>query len=174
MTSVRAKIKTHYVQEQGNRCCYCNRRQDTENHRLWDVEHIVPRSTHPGFMFIPLNLAVACADCNREKGDDQVLVRARRTTYPTSSTAFKIVHPHFDAFSDHIHQDGYVYLPKSEKGTFTIRACNLLRFAQKYINWDSVISDSRFEQDVSELLRDDRTSYAALNRIVRNLATPSK
>ncbi|WP_146068072.1 HNH endonuclease [Cryobacterium sp. M96] len=148
---VKSHIKTHYILEQSNRCCYCDHHLPTNNHRMWDIEHIVPRLSHPQFMFRPDNLAVSCPDCNREKGTFQMLVNARLVRYPVISAAFKLVHPHFDNFKDHILRVNYVYVPKTKKGTETIRRCNLLRFAQKYIDWPNAINDSRFENEVNDL-----------------------
>jgi uncharacterized protein (TIGR02646 family) len=165
----RAAIKSHYISEQKNRCCYCDIRIESENHRLWDVEHIVPRSTHAQFMFVPLNLAVACPDCNGEKAEMQTLVNPARVTYPASSTDFKVIHPHFDEFSDHIYRVGHVYIPKTRKGNFTIRACNLLRFAEKYIDWANAISDDRFEAEVGTVLGEGPGADAALRRILEKL-----
>ena len=115
LESLRSRVKTFYIAAQNTRCCYCNRHLGTDNHRMWDVEHIVPRSRHARFMFEPANLAASCPDCNNEKADKDSLVNTKRKTYPRNSDAFRIVHPHFDRFEDHIHQIRMVYLPKPRK-----------------------------------------------------------
>lgn len=169
LDSIRKDIKAHYISEQGTRCCYCDRHLATQNHKDWDVEHVVSRSSHPWFMFEPRNLAVACHDCNNAKSDKRVLVNNSRVTYPSNSEAFRIVHPHFDDFADHVYCVGFVYFGKTDKGKQTIYACDLLRFAQKFIDWDSSISDERFEKDVERVLKDEPDSRDALERLVRSL-----
>lgn len=166
---MRGRVKSFYIAAQETRCCYCDRHLGTENHRNWDVEHIADRAKHAWFMFTPTNLAAACPDCNTAKSTTEVLTNPRRVTYPTGSAAFKIVHPHFDRFADHIHRVGQIYLPKTRKGTFTIYTCDLLRFAEKYIAWENSAADSRFEAAVNTAFADGPMAHAAVEEIVGQL-----
>jgi len=169
LEKLRGRVKTFYISKQCTRCCYCNRHLGTENHRLWDVEHIVDRSKHAWFMFTPKNLAAACPDCNTAKSSTEVLINPNRVTYPSNSADFKIIHPHFDNFDDHIHQLGQVYLPKTRKGTFTIYTCDLLRFAEKYIEWGNNAADSRFETEVNSAFSSGPMAQVAVQNIVDQL-----
>ena len=171
LESLRSRVKTFYIAAQNTRCCYCNRHLGIDNHRMWDVEHIVPRSRHARFMFEPANLAASCPDCNNEKADKDSLVNTKRKTYPRNSDAFRIVHPHFDRFEDHIHQIRMVYLPKTEKGTNTIYVCNLLRFAQKFIAWENSAADASFEEEVDIIFDEKATAQAAIDAILAELPT---
>ena len=126
---IRSRIKRHYATQQAFRCCYCNRELLTRHGRVWDCEHVVPRSTHPQFLFHPINLVVSCVDCNNIKSNQQTLVRPRRVTLPTTSADYLIIHAHFDAFDDHLAiLFGRFYLAKTDKGAATIITCALLRY----------------------------------------------
>jgi len=116
LEKLRSRVKSFYIDAQNRRCCYCNRHLGTDNHRVWDVEHIVSRNKHARFMFEPTNLAASCPDCNNHKADKEVLVKTKRRKYPKVSYAFRIVHPHFDSFAEHIYHEDMVYLGKTEKG----------------------------------------------------------
>jgi uncharacterized protein (TIGR02646 family) len=167
---LRSRIKEFYINAQNRRCCYCNMNLFTINHRAWDVEHIAPRSKHPHFMFTPKNLAVSCLDCNNKKADQEVLVNKDRKTYPKHSKDFRIVHPHFDKFEDHIQVRAMVYIPKTEKGKITIYICDLLRFAQLSIEWENSAADNRFEADIDDLFnKNEKISEAAVDSIMKEL-----
>lgn len=50
------------------------------------------------------------------------------TTYPNDSNGFKIIHPLYDRYSEHIELVGDVlYRGKINKGIFTINTCHLYR-----------------------------------------------
>lgn len=65
-------------------------------------EHIVYKDEHPQWMFLPENLCVACPICNEFKGTTEVLVNPKTKIYPKNSNGFKIIHPLYDKYSDHI------------------------------------------------------------------------
>lgn len=170
LTALKARLKAFYIGVQGSRCCYCDRHQATENHRAWDVEHVADRSKYPWFMFTARNLAASCPDCNTAKGAKETLTTPGRKTYPNSSADFRIVHPHFDSFADHVHRLGHIYVPKSSKGKHTIVMCDLLRFAEKYIDWENSATDTRFEAEVNAAFDDDGVmGQAAVADIVAKL-----
>lgn len=91
-------------------------------------EHIVYKNKHPQWMFLPENLCVACPSCNEYKGTTEVLTNPRTKTYPKMSNGFKIIHPLYDKYSDHIELLGDIlYRGKTDKGIFTINTCHLYR-----------------------------------------------
>ena len=156
---VRKEAKQHYVGEQTYRCCYCDRSLHSQHGRVWDVEHVVSRSTHPQFLFEPQNLAVACVECNGEKSNARVLRTPNRKTYPRKSDAFLICHPHFDVLADHVLiLLERLYFPRSDKGRRTIEICGLLRFAYAYIEWDSGIADNSALQNAFRKVMDAKNS----------------
>jgi hypothetical protein len=138
---VKAEIKNYYKTKQNYRCSYCWQEILVNHSATWDTEHIVPRSLHPQFMFEPKNLCVACKDCNLAKSDVEVLVNKNRKSYPNISLAFKIVHPHFDNYEEHISiHIGHIYKAKSDKGKFTIINCDLLRFSYGHFGFDTALA----------------------------------
>lgn len=151
LADLKGRIKQHYVAEQGYRCCYCYQVIYTEHGRNWDLEHVIARSIDKRFMFEPRNLAIACIECNQEKGNEPV-ARTDRVRFPTRSESYYIVHPHFDDWEEHLEIEGEVtYRALSEKGKFTIYHCDLFRFWERRAKIDRPIRDSRFERDIGEL-----------------------
>lgn len=127
---VRNEIKEHYKSVQNYTCPYCQQRINIAHNMVWDIEHVIPRKLKPGFMFEPQNLCIACKDCNGPKSDENVLVNKGRKTFPKKPGDYRIVHPHFHNYKEHIEilVDGLVYRALSDQGKFTIVACDLLRF----------------------------------------------
>ncbi|WP_334545046.1 hypothetical protein [Rhizobium leguminosarum] len=164
-TSLRASIKKHYIKAQNNRCCYCKQLVMQNNHDVWDAEHIIPRDTHPQFVFEPLNLAISCGPCNEAKGKKNVLVNAKRKTFPGKSADYIIVHPHFDDYDEHILWFGLVPAPNgSKKGQKTIEMCELLRFAAEYGSFNSDLLGSAFREGLGKLmLTRDQTDAQAVS-----------
>jgi hypothetical protein len=141
--SVRKEVKQHYIKEQGYCCCYCAVSIPSQHGRAWDVEHIIPRSTHPEYLFEPENLAAACIECNNEKRDKPVLTSRRRRTFPRNPTAYRICHPHYDRLEDHlVIMFERFFFPKTDKGRQTIEICGLLRYAYKYAEWDAGLASN--------------------------------
>lgn len=159
IADLKTRIKTYYINKQRNYCCYCRTHIPSNNHRYWDVEHVVARASHPQFMFTEKNLSVSCPDCNGAKGDKACMVNNKRKTYPKASKDFKIIHPHFDNFDDHIKKHHFIYVPKTDKGRLTIYTCDLLRFAQHFIKWENSATDTRFEEEI-DIIFDESSNSA--------------
>lgn len=129
--SIKKTIKDHYLSVQNYTCCFCKQRIVVRHNRGWDTEHIISRSSYPKFMFFPQNLCVACIDCNFEKSSKDVLAVSRKVTrFPARSSAYSIVHPHFDTYEDHIRvvDAGQFYMWITPKGRETLRVYGLDRF----------------------------------------------
>ncbi|MBU1296547.1 MAG: HNH endonuclease [Gammaproteobacteria bacterium] len=154
LTPIRIRIRNFYREHQNFICTYCKGDISTTSAFNAQVEHIVPKALHIDFMFTPKNLCVICADCNSIKSDKEVANEEEHTTnneniirYPTTADAFKIVHPHFDEYDEHIKivaDNFYVENNNSNKGRFTIYLCKLNRnFTRKYNRTEeSLIDDS--------------------------------
>ena len=130
-SEVRSQIKKFFLEAQDYTCYFCRQRFVVDHNRVWDIEHILSRSDYPEYMFEPENLCVICPICNAEKGADRVLVQPGRVTrFPRKSKAYRICHPHYDAYEDHIDMfaPGSVYHGISEKGRATVRLYGLDRF----------------------------------------------
>ncbi|KGJ87631.1 HNH endonuclease [Colwellia psychrerythraea] len=130
IANIKSKIKEHYLTEQNTTCPYCKRNLQTRHGRSWDIEHIIPRSTVENFMFEPLNLCMACVDCNGAKSDKKITSSTARVNYPSRSGQFLIIHPHFDVYEDYIMviREGFYYVALEAKGAKTMDICNLNRF----------------------------------------------
>lgn len=153
LTPIRIKIRNFYREHQNFICAYCKGNISTTSAFNAQVEHIVPKSLHIDFMFTPKNLCVICADCNHIKSDKEVANEEEHTTnneniirYPTAASAFKIVHPHFDEYDEHIKivaDHFYVENNNSDKGRFTIYSCKLNRlFTKKYNRTEDSLIDN--------------------------------
>lgn len=125
--SFKKNLRVNMYNKQNKRCAYCRIHVPlacVPMHR----EHIVYKDEHPQWMFLPENLCVACPTCNEFKGTTEVLDDPQSTTYPKESAGFKIIHPMYDKYSEHIELVGDVlYKGKTNKGIFTIETCRLYR-----------------------------------------------
>lgn len=169
LSPLKDKIKSHYINVQGNMCPYCQQIIRTTHGRVWDTEHIIPRSHAKNFMFEPLNLCACCIDCNVAKGDKKITNSRAQRRLPIRSQDYFIVHPHLDLYHDNILviRAGFYYVALEEKGQKTIEICELNRFYE-FAKFDSsVCGDDRIFLLSDELRKvtDDRQKYAIRNEI---------
>ncbi|WP_265169730.1 hypothetical protein [Pseudomonas solani] len=112
-----------------------------------NIEHIIPKSKKIEFIFEPKNLCVICPDCNEVKrsqevtGDEPNPLKRNAIQYPRTSGAFKIVHPHFDNYSEHIIHANRIYIDITPKGHWTIGACKLNRFYHRFGVCEELVED---------------------------------
>lgn len=180
LQQVRSYIREHYRREQMGTCAYCKNPISLSTPSNAHVEHIAPKSLYLNFIFEPKNLCVICADCNIIKRDQEtfnispntvkpLLANRERKTYPRSSSAFLIVHPHFDDWEEHIQKFGIRYTDISDKGAFTINACRLNRFFHKKLNIpEELVSDDVLIHNMTAFIEAD--SSVARARILEQLA----
>ncbi|AZO07941.1 HNH endonuclease [Mesorhizobium sp. M3A.F.Ca.ET.080.04.2.1] len=151
LDELKSRTKQHYIREQNYRCCYCQQPLYAHHGRVWDLEHVIARATRCDFMFVPRNLAVACVECNQAKGVVPVADPSRRS-FPDRADLYRIVHPHFHTWEDHIELEGEgTYHALSPEGKFTIYHCDLFRFRERVLGTRQPIRDRRFERDIGEL-----------------------
>lgn len=139
LLSIRTHIRNYYRDLKGV-CAYCGKDISLRSASNSHVEHIIPKSQEKSFIFEPKNLCVVCCDCNEIKSEQEVqktspnpLKRKKPyKLYPRSSNAFKIYHPHFDIYKEHIFKCGDFYIDLSTKGSNTILICQLNRKAHKF------------------------------------------
>ncbi|MGO7412912.1 HNH endonuclease [Rhizobium ruizarguesonis] len=143
---VRKEIKDHYINEQEQHCCYCDKEYPTNNNSVWDGDHIIPKKLAARFLFEPKNLAASCKDCNIAKSESEVRVRPSRKSFPDKSAHYTIVHPHFDVYSEHIRWYGDAVRSLSPKGSKLISMCNLTRFGHLKIGADPTPPNRTLEQ----------------------------
>ncbi|MEE1982781.1 HNH endonuclease [Shewanella xiamenensis] len=170
---IRSKIRNFYRTEQRGICAYCKSDVSLRSASNAHIEHIAPKSLYLSFMFEPKNLCVICADCNEIKRNQEVLNEVVDTfsgkvnRYPRSSSAFKIVHPLFDNYDEHILKKGRVYIDRSAKGAFTIGACKLNRYFHEFGVDDEFVNDEELVSQMNEYIGSQSTVQKAgiLNRL---------
>lgn len=171
--NLKSKIKTHYLAEQKNTCPYCKQKINSNHGRYWDIEHIIPRSYAPSFMFEPLNLCMSCVDCNTAKSDKKITSSKAVKTYPCSSSSFFIIHPHFDDYHENILviKEGFYYVALKKKGEKTIEICKLNRFYDFAEFGPSVQDDDRIFT-LSEQLKitQDESQKRVIRKAIAELA----
>lgn len=149
---VRKQIKDHYIADQQQRCCYCNRTYPTDNNAVWDGEHIIPKSRAARFLFEPRNLAASCKDCNIAKDEAEVRVNPDRKKFPDKAIHYRIVHPHFDNYEDHIRWYGDAVKSLTPKGSALVAMCNLTRFGHIKVGAKPAPTSPMFDQMLGKLM----------------------
>lgn len=160
LQDLRTWIREFYRVKQNGVCAYCREAVSLQSAANCHVEHIVPKSLHPDFMFLPKNLCVICADCNAIKRAQETIAEipdtinesATRKKYPRSSSGFKIVHPHYDPWADHIIKYGKAFVDKTPKGGFTIQTCKLNRRFHKFGLEDEFADDEELHSLMNEYM----------------------
>jgi len=168
-------IKTQLVNETHGKCAYCEgkiRHIDDA-----DIEHIVPKSSHPELSFDWENLSLACTVCNRNKGD-----HFESPPHPQS-----LINPYQDDPSDHFvfQRDFLTPAPGSERGVFTEDKIDLNRaelrerrgekiqalheFISAYVNADDNHKPTVARQITRHCLGDDREYSAFLTSYVSEM-----
>ena len=175
VNNFRTSIRNHYLVNQKLTCFYCRQYIFSTNGLHWQVEHILPKSLFPQFLFEPKNLIVICPDCNREKDDQNPHVNGSRArsqkSYPNKSGRYKIIHPLFDEYVDHIERvpanhcnypDHYFLKAHTSKGKATVRMCYLDRFTQEFAGYKDMKGkqveclDDFLERDLNTLTKDQK------------------
>lgn len=137
-TQLRARIRNHYRKEQNNQCAYCYRvRQDFHGY-CWDIDHIIPKSTHPKHTYEVKNFAVTCKECNIAKDNFNVLSAEvdASDVYPYKKEDYIIIHPHLDDYTVHMkvsydENHRVFHTPLDDKGRETFTLCGLQRFTEE-------------------------------------------
>lgn len=128
---LRKFVRKHYRPLQKKVCYFCKNPLSRKSASNCQVEHLIPKSVHPQFMFTAKNLCLICCDCNESKGALPITKpSAKLLGYPRTSKQFMIVHPHFDEYSKYIHKTRKGHFTglddsKARKGSYTIFVCGL-------------------------------------------------
>ncbi|HEM7950361.1 HNH endonuclease [Citrobacter koseri] len=170
ISDIRDSIKQFYIHEQEFTCPYCMQITRSNNGRMWDIEHIIPRENEKNFMFSAENLCVACPDCNNRKGATRVSTSKATKILPTRSDLYLIIHPHFDEYSQHIEviKPGAFYVAKTKKGEKTIGICGLNRFYE-YAGYSQGVTSDNLILQLANALTNAQTEQEK-RQIRRDLA----
>lgn len=115
---------------QHEKCSWCMLPVGEIGRRTAHRDHIAPKSKHPQWTFLPINLVISCEYCNG------FAVKGSIDTIETSAAsyedcAFYVIHPYLDDPSQHLSflpmDDGSKILIQSlsTKGTWTIEKLKL-------------------------------------------------
>jgi len=96
----------------GNRCEYCQLRQEQSPFARLQIEHI--RARQHGGGDDPENLALACIDCNLRKGPNLAGID------PESEILTPLFHPRTDRWDEHFVWNGIRIEGRTGKGRATI------------------------------------------------------
>lgn len=166
LQDIRSSLRNFYRRKQLGKCAFCFNEISLVSAANAQVEHIAPKSLHRQFIFEPKNLCVICADCNLIKRNQEIIDEMPETInnpdgrvrYPSASSAFKIVHPHFDNYPSHIIKRGKVYVDRTPKGQFTISACKLNRFFHQFGFEEDFVDDSTLIELMTSFI-DSQTTH---------------
>lgn len=172
LKSFKERVRTHYKKQQNEKCVYCRMNVSTAT-SYFHIEHIVPKSVHPEWMYKPLNLCLACANCNPSKNNQNVLSDKNTTSLPTDSSGYLIIHPHFDHYFEHIEIiDGLLYKGLTPKGIKTIELCNLTRIGLLFERAKELIKNDHANFRYSKLLITYTQNYmciADMNNLLKEI-----
>jgi len=111
ISNLKRQVKELLKQKQGQTCCYCCRDIQGEFNLVLDLEHVLPKSVYPHYIFTPKNIAVSCKRCNMQfkKKDDDFVVDAFKFQGSNGEIrilfdkdAFLLVHPNLENWEDHL------------------------------------------------------------------------
>lgn len=106
-TEIKKAFRDYICSSQAERCCYCRQWLFRMAHAK-PIEHILPKKHYPHYSLHFWNLAVACTDCNRLKGDALWgNFCQKRFSYPQPSECTDVFHPRFHKYDDHVR---FVYI----------------------------------------------------------------
>lgn len=160
----------HLRIQQSNKCCYCKYDLGFDIKQV-DIEHIVPKSRHEKFTFEPFNLALSCPGCNTKKSI-KVVLNSITANYSNNSNNYKIVHAHFDNYSEHINViNGCVFTANSIKGSETITYCELFRLStvEEKIQASKGLQPTILESLVEDLKTAPKEKKEELFNILKNV-----
>jgi len=108
-----ATVTRQWVRDRaGDRCEYCQLRQEHEPFYRFHIEHIVAKvhggTDHPG------NLALACHRCNEKKGTN---LSGRD---PLTGKVIRLFDPRRQRWSRHFHSEGPRIIGRTQTGRATV------------------------------------------------------
>jgi hypothetical protein len=146
------RLKTHLLGKTSEQCCYCRRGFEDEFSMVIDIEHVLPKSSFPEFMFELFNLSVSCKRCNmRVKKESLVFIADRHfiRANPRNRDEYHLIHPNFDYYFDHITRLAFTvndkkyikYMQHTKKGKYTYEFFELEKIEIAALNYSQGIDD---------------------------------
>lgn len=101
----------------GNRCEYCQLRQEDSLLASLHVEHVIPKK-HGGTSELD-NLALACIDCNLHKGSNLTGID------PETKQIVELFHPRRQVWDEHFEWRGIRIFGKTSVGRVTVQVLDM-------------------------------------------------
>lgn len=162
----RKEVRDYYRDEQRLTCPYCGRFREEFHGGVWDIDHIIPKSSYPEYLYTPKNLAVTCKDCNTHKSNKSPLSSpiVNGTPYPVQRAAYKIIHPHLDRYDQHITlsrdaEGRSCHVPFTDKGRETFSMCKLIRFSEALAGTSEFVPELGTEIGIADELGEDVLTF---------------
>ena len=112
-----ARLRAFVRERAGNRCEYCQRRQETSPLIRLQIEHVIP--VKHGGSDEPDNLALACAECNLKKSSDLAGFD------PNTNDLTPLFHPRLQPWGEHFAWSGFQILGLTAVGRTTVRVLDM-------------------------------------------------
>ena len=114
---MKAATKDLVRQRAGQRCEYCQLRQQDSPLAALQIEHIIPKK-HGGSDEVD-NLALACIDCNLRKGPNLTGID------PETGDIVELFDPRRQSWVDHFEWRGIYIVGRTATGRTTVRVLNM-------------------------------------------------
>lgn len=166
LNDFKRKIRRDMLPKQNYRCAYC-RQELHPNEVSPEIEHIVPKSLKPNWMYEPFNLCLSCKICNTKKGyRKETLVDDSVEEMPHDTRAYKMIHPHLDKYSENIEFVGDIlYRGITDKGRYTIYLCELDRYEVAAARAMELIKQGAIDETRTILLLSDTENQGLINKL---------
>lgn len=139
---IKNKIKAYLEVHQNHYCVYCGIHLDIVG--TSDREHIANKARYPDFTYVRHNIVLSCIYCNRSKKGQKNTIATYNRKY--SNCSFKIIHPYFDKFEQHIEgslNDSLLFFSpvnNSIKGAASIKMFRLMNVKQAELRGNAVVA----------------------------------
>lgn len=166
LSGFKSRFRYSMIKKQYYRCAYC-RLELHPNEVTPEIEHIVPKSLKPDWMYETFNLCLSCKLCNTKKGHKKkVLKDETAEELPRDSKAYLMVHPHLDRYSDNIEFVGDIlYKGISDKGKYTIWLCELNRYEVAAARAMDLIKQGVIDETKTILLLSDQKNQDLVDNL---------
>ena len=114
---ISAAVRRQVTKRAQSRCEYCKLHQDEEPGTAFQIEHIIPRQHGGGDE--PSNLALACLNCNVNKGPNLAGID------PDNQQLERLYNPRIDSWPEHFQAVGPYIMGLSPCGRVTVRVLKM-------------------------------------------------
>jgi 5-methylcytosine-specific restriction endonuclease McrA len=114
---INTQVRTHVRERAHNLCEYCHLHQDDSPWAALHIEHVIPK-VHGG-TDEPVNLALACIDCNLHKGTNLTGID------PQTNRITELFHPRRQNWDEQFELQGFHLVGKTPTGRTTVRVLNM-------------------------------------------------